>query len=80
MSLELMAQIIVFVFSCGVVYGQIKSFGAELKTFRKEYKEDMKTLTEKVEKHNTFDRRLVKLETIAEIKGGLNEQNPNKNE
>lgn len=74
MSLELLAQIIVFVFSCGVVYGQIKSFGAELKTFRKEYKEDMKALTEKVEKHNTFDRRLVKLETLAEVKGGFNEQ------
>lgn len=80
MSLELVGQIIVFIFSCGVVYGQIKAFGAELKSFRKEYKDDMKSLTAKVEKHNTFDRRLVKLETIAEIKGGLNEQNSNKNE
>ena len=67
MSLELLVQIIVFIFSCGVVYGRIKSFAAEMKDFRKEYKDDMKSLTSKVEKHNNFDRRIVALETAVEI-------------
>lgn len=67
MSLELLVQIIVFIFSCGVVYGRIKSFASEMKDFRQEYKEDMKTLTNKVEKHNNFDRRIVALETAVEI-------------
>ncbi len=67
MSLELLVQIIVFIFSCGVVYGRIKSFASEMKDFRKEYKEDMKSLTNKVEKHNNFDRRIVALETAVEI-------------
>lgn len=67
MSLELLVQIVVFIFSCGVVYGRIKSFAYEMKDFRKEYKEDMKSLTNKVEKHNNFDRRIVALETAVEI-------------
>lgn len=67
MSLELLVQIVVFIFSCGVVYGRIKSFASEMKDFRKEYKEDMKALTNKVEKHNNFDRRIVALETAVEI-------------
>jgi len=67
MSLELLAKIIIFIFSCGVVYGKMKSFTAEMKDFRQEYKDDMKSLTAKVEKHNNFDRRIVALETAVEI-------------
>ncbi len=67
MSLELLAEIIIFIFSCGVVYGKMKSFTAEMKDFRQEYKDDMKSLTAKVEKHNNFDRRIVALETAVEI-------------
>lgn len=67
MTLELLGEIILFIFSCGVVYGKMKSFASEMKDFRKEYKEDMKALTNKVEKHNNFDRRIVALETAVEI-------------
>ena len=67
MTLELLGEIILFIFSCGVVYGKMKSFTAEMKDFRKEYKDDMKSLTAKVEKHNNFDRRIVALETAVEI-------------
>jgi len=67
MSLELLGEIILFIFSCGVVYGKMKSFASEMKDFRKEYKDDMKSLTAKVEKHNNFDRRIVALETAVEI-------------
>ncbi len=67
MTLELLAEIVLFIFSCGVVYGKMKSFTTEMKDFRQEYKDDMKALTAKVEKHNNFDRRIVALETAVEI-------------
>lgn len=38
---------------------------AELKAIRK----DIKRLSDKVEQHNTFDRRIVRLETMLEIRG-----------
>lgn len=38
----------------------------ELKAIRK----DIKRLETKVEKHNSFDRRIVRLETLLEAKGG----------
>ena len=38
----------------------------ELKAIRR----DIKRLEVKVEKHNNFDRRIVRLETLLEVKGG----------
>ena len=38
----------------------------ELKAIRR----DIKRLENKVEKHNNFDRRIIRLETLLEAKGG----------
>ncbi len=38
----------------------------ELKAIRR----DIKRLETKVEKHNNFDRRIIRLETMLEVKGG----------
>ena len=46
------------IFAAGMVW-------AELKAIRK----DIKRLSDKVEQHNTFDRRIVRLETMLEIRG-----------
>lgn len=73
MSLELLVQIIVFIFSCGVVYGHIKSFDGELKSFRKETKEnmidlkkqfknDIERLERKQEKYNNLQERVLRSE------------------
>lgn len=73
MSLELLVQIIVFIFSCGVVYGRIKSFDGELKSFRKEvkeeisglktqFKEDIGRLEKKQEKYNNLQERTLRNE------------------
>ena len=43
------------VFACGMVW-------AELKALRK----DIARVEQKVEKHNNFDRRIIRLETIIE--------------
>ena len=52
-------KILGVVFACGMVY-------AELKAIRK----DIARLEEKVEKHNSFDRRIVAIETkLNDIKG-----------
>ena len=65
--IEIVLKIAGLIFAVGVIYGKMKSFASEMKDFRKEYKEDMKALTNKVEKHNNFDRRIVALETAIEI-------------
>lgn len=73
MSLELLVQIIVFIFSCGVVYGRIKSFDGELKDFRKEtkesmtelkkqFKDDIERLERKQEKYNNLQERTLRSE------------------
>lgn len=73
MSLELLVQIVVFIFSCGVVYGRIKSFDGELKSFRKEtqasitdlktqFKEDIGRLEKKQEKYNNLQERTLRSE------------------
>ena len=46
------------VFACGVIYG-------ELKAIRKA----IARLSERVQEHNTFDRRIIRLETMLEIQG-----------
>lgn len=78
MSLELIVQIAVFIFSCGVVYGRIKSFGGELKSFRQEvktnmsdlkdqFKEDIGRLEKKQEKYNNLQERVLKSEVKQEV-------------
>ena len=73
MSLELLIQIVVFIFSCGVVYGRIKSFDGELKSFRKEtkesmtdlkkqFKDDIERLERKQEKYNNLQERVLRSE------------------
>lgn len=56
MSYELMLKIAGLIFTAGIIYG-------ELKAIRK----DIVRLETKVEKHNNFDRRIVKLETMIEL-------------
>lgn len=56
MSVELIIQFVIFIFSCGVVYGEIKSL-----------RKDLSRIEEKVDKHNNFDRRIVALETTVEL-------------
>lgn len=46
------------IFAAGMVW-------AELKAIRK----DIKRLSDRVEQHNTFDRRIVRLETLLEVRG-----------
>lgn len=55
---ETIWEILGVVFACGAIYG-------ELKAIRK----DIARLEEKVEKHNTFDRRIVAIETQLNLKG-----------
>lgn len=73
MSLELLVQIIVFIFSCGVVYGRIKSFEGNLKDFReetqksmtdlkKQFKDDIERLERKQEKYNNLQERTLRSE------------------
>lgn len=56
MDYELILKIAGIVFTAGIIYG-------ELKAIRK----DIARLEAKVEKHNNFDRRIVKLETMIEL-------------
>ena len=52
---------------CFVIFGA-GMFWAELKATRK----DIARLEQKVEKHNNFDRRIVRLETIIEERENKN--------
>lgn len=54
---EAVWKIAALVFAAGAVWG-------ELKAVRK----DIARLEQKVEKHNHFDRRIIRLETLAELK------------
>lgn len=78
MSLELLVQIVVFIFSCGVVYGRIKSFEGNLKDFReetqkgmtdlkKQFKDDIERLERKQEKYNNLQERVLKSEVRLDI-------------
>lgn len=58
MEMETIWKVLMIVFAAGAVW-------AELKGIRK----DIARLEEKVEKHNTFDRRIVAIETQLNIKG-----------
>ena len=61
LSIEVLLSIFGIVFACGAVV-------AELKAVRK----DIKRLEDKVEKHNSFDRRIIRLETICGLKNNEN--------
>lgn len=61
MDLKLALEIAGIVFAAGAIYGELKGIRA-----------DIARLEKKVEKHNNFDRRIIRLETIAELKGDEN--------
>ena len=54
------------IFAAGAVYGQIKAFGAELKSFRKEVKEDISRLEKKQDRYNNLQERTHGLEVWKE--------------
>lgn len=60
-SIELLLYLLSFAVACGIVV-------AELKAVRK----DIRRLEEKVEKHNSFDRRIIRLETVCGFKNNEN--------
>lgn len=47
------------VFACGKAWAELKGI-----------RDDIARLEQKVEKHNNFDRRIIRLETIIEQRGG----------
>ncbi len=59
-------KIVVIVFAAGGLYMQIIGMRHDLE--RMDAKFDR--LEQKVEKHNNFDRRIIKLETMLEMKQG----------
>lgn len=59
-------KVVVVVFATGVFYMQVLAIRKDLE--RMDAKFDR--LEQKVEKHNNFDRRIIKLETMFEIKKG----------
>lgn len=61
-TIKLIAEAVFFVFSLGVVYAGIQ---ATLKNLTA----SVDRLEKKVEKHNNFDRRIIKLETMLEMQG-----------
>lgn len=58
MDFKLILEVAGIVFAAGTIYGELKAIRA-----------DIARLEKKVEKHNNFDRRIIRLETIAELKG-----------
>ena len=61
LSIELLIYLLSFATACGIVV-------AELKGIRK----DIARLEQKVEKHNSFDRRIIRLETAYGLKNDGN--------
>ncbi len=59
-------KVVVVVFAAGMFYMQVLAIRQDLE--RMDAKFDR--LEQKVEKHNNFDRRIIKLETMLEIKKG----------
>ena len=61
MDLKLILEVAGIVFAAGAIYGELKAI-----------RTDIARLEKKVEKHNNFDRRIIRLETLAELNGGEN--------
>lgn len=74
-------EVILYAFIAGLVYAEFKRMRADFGRLRKDiadikkdFKEDLQRLEHKVEKHNTFDRRIVRIEALLESKGDHNAQ------
>ena len=72
-------EVILYAFIAGLVYAEFKRMRADFGRLRedisgikKELKADLSRLETKVEKHNTFDRRIVRIEAFLESKGEHN--------
>lgn len=57
MDYKLLLEVAGIIFTAGMLYGEVKAV-----------RKDIAGLEAKVEKHNNFDRRIVKLETIIQLK------------
>lgn len=66
-NIDFWSKVIAVIFAAGILYGQV--FAIRNDVARVEA--IIERLETKVEKHNNFDRRIVKLETIIEMKGGI---------
>lgn len=58
-------KVIVLIFVAGGLYVQMLGMRTDLARMEKMFER----LEQKVEKHNNFDRRIVKLETMLEVRG-----------
>lgn len=74
-------EIILYAFIAGLVWAEYKRMRADfvklckdISSIKKELKEDLERVEAKVEKHNTFDRRIVRIEALLEAKGEHNAQ------
>lgn len=66
-NLEFWSKIIGATFLAGMLYAQVLGIRSDLGRVEN----TIERLETKVEKHNNFDRRIVKLETIIQMKGGM---------
>lgn len=61
---DIVWKAIVLIFAAGVLYSQVFGIRSDLERVES----TIERLEQKVEKHNNFDRRIVKLETLLEVK------------
>lgn len=64
-------EILYIAFMAGFVWFELKAIRRDIVRLDKK----MDKLDEKVQKHNNFDRRLIRLETIEELKNAEVQQN-----
>lgn len=75
MSPEILSQIhlkdvIYMAFFAGMLWAEFRVVKKSLDLLDKK----LDKLEDKVEKHNSFDRRIVRLEALADMQGGANER------
>lgn len=66
-NIEFLSKVIIAIFAAGMLYAQVLGVRNDIGRLES----SITRLENKVEKHNNFDRRIVKLETIIEMKGGM---------
>lgn len=63
LDIETVWKILGVVFACGMVWAELKAIRRDISRVDRK----VEKLDEKVQKHNNFDRRLVRLETLKQI-------------